>query len=316
MIRIAAMCSVMASCLLAYPLSAAEPKRPQPKAAAAEALELHADDAAVMKQVVGFAGVTAGPKRAARSGSPGFEWTGDHGKAHRLFVLCDARGHITELRGNGPWLSNEALAEIAKLPELRLIYMDHNIPPPGSDVPRSKFDGTGFSGFGQGKLEWVLVGHALTNEGVRALASIPTLKSVHIEHANVTGEGIRSFAGHPTLERVAWGCGTRWDEAAFFDTAAALPKVREVVFKDAIATYDGGLSRLRPVAGRLQKLELRKTLALPADLDRFRADHPQAEVISILPEHLEEVATKLKGRMSPELKAWADAELAGVKNSR
>lgn len=306
--------SLIAVCLLAVPLSSAEPKRPQPKSAPAEAQELHAIDAAVMKQVVGLAGVTVEPKRAARAGGAGFEWV--KSQTHRLFVLCDAQGHITELRGNGPWLSNEALAEVAKLPELRLIYMDHNIPPPGSDVLQSKFDGTGFSAFRNGKLEWVLVGHALTNEGTRALASIPTLKSMHIEHARVTGEGIRFFTGHPTLERFAWGCPIRWDESAFFDTAASLPKVRELVFKDAIATYDGGLSRLRPVAGRLLKLELRNTLALPADLDRFRADHPQAEVITILPEHLEVAATKLKGRMSPELKAWAEAELVRVKSSR
>ncbi len=309
--------SLIAVCLLAVPLSAAEPKRPQPKSAPAQGPELHAADAAVMKQVVGLAGVTAEPKRAARAGGAGFEWVGDHGKAHRLFVLGDAQGHITELRGNGPWLSNEALAEVAKLSELRLIYMDHNIPPPGSEVPHANFDGTGFSAFKHTKLEWVLIGHALTNEGARALASIPTLKSMHVEHAKgVTGEGIRYFANHPTLERFAWGCPIRWDEAAFFDTAASLPKVKELVFKDAIATYDGGLSRLRPVAGRLLKLELRKTLALPADLDRFRTDHPQAEVITILPEHFEEAAAKLSGRMSPELKAWTEAELVRVKSSR
>jgi hypothetical protein len=306
--------SLIAVCLLAVPLSAAEPKRPQPKSAPAEAQELHAIDAAVMKQVVGLAGVTVEPKRAARAGGAGFEWV--KSQTHRLFVLCDAQGHITELRGNGPWLSNEALAEVAKLPELRLIYMDHNIPPPGSDVLQSKFDGTGFSAFRNGKLEWVLVGHALTNEGARALASIPTLRSMHIEHARVTGEGIRYFANHPTLERFAWGCPIRWDEAAFFDTAASLPKVKELVFKDAIATYDGGLSRIRSLAERLEKLELRRTLAFPADIDRFRADHPQAEVIAILPEHFAEAATKLKGRMSPELKAWTEAELARVKSSR
>jgi hypothetical protein len=253
----------------------------------------------------------------ARSGGAGFEWVSEHGKSHRLFVLCDAQGHITELRGNGPWLSNEALAEVAKLPELRVIYMDHNIPPPGSDLPHSKFDGTGFSAFRDGKLEWVLVGHALTNEGARALASIPTLKSMHIEHAKgVTGEGIRYFAGHKTLERFAWGCPIRWDEAAFFDTAASLSKLRELVFKDAIATYEGGLARIRSSAGQLEKLELRNTLALPADLDRFRADHPRVEVITILPEHLEEAVSKLKGRMSPELKAWADAELVRIDSSR
>ena len=314
-IRSVAVRGLIALCLLAVPLLAAEPERPQPKSATAEAQELRADDAAVMKQVVGLAGETVEPKRAARAGGAGFEWV--KSKTHRLFVLCDAQGHITELRGNGPWLSNEALAEVAKLPELRLIYMDHNIPPPGSDVLQSKFDGTGFSAFRNGKLEWVLIGHTLTNEGARALASIPTLKSIHIEHANrVTGEGIRYFAGHKTLERFAWGCQIRWDEAAFFDTAASLPKVRELVFKDAIATYDGGLSRLRPVAGRLQKLELQKTLALPADLDRFRTDHPQAEVITILPEHFEVAATKLKGRMSPELKAWTEAELVRIKSSR
>lgn len=306
---------LIAVCLLAVPLSAAEPKRPQPKSDSAEAQELHATDAAVMKQVVGFADVTAEPKRAARYGGAGFEWV--KSKTHRLFVHCDAQGHITELRGNGPWLSNEALAEVAKLPELRLIYMDHNIPPPESDVPHSQFDGTGFSAFKNGKLEWVLVGHALTNEGARALASISTLKSMHIEHAKrVTGDGIRHFAGHPTLERFAWGCPIRWDEAAFFDTAASLPKVKELVFKDAIATYDGGLSRIRSLAEQLEKLELRRTLALPADIDRFRADHPQAEVITILPEHFAEAATKLKGRMSPELNAWAEAELVRLKSSR
>lgn len=105
--------SLIAVCLLAVPLSSAEPKRPQPKSAPAEAQELHAIDAAVMKQVVGLAGVTVEPKRAARAGGAGFEWV--KSQTHRLFVLCDAQGHITELRGNGPWLSNEALAEVAKL---------------------------------------------------------------------------------------------------------------------------------------------------------------------------------------------------------
>ena len=289
----------------------AEPGTPIAKS---EVEELHADDAAVMRRVVGFMEVTAEPKRVPRPEATGFEWAKN--KAHRLSVLCDAQGHIVELRGNGPWLSNEALGQVAKLPKLRVIYMDHNIPPPGSDVPHSTFDGSGFSAFQGGTLESVLIGHALTNEGARALASIPSLRSMHIEHARVTGEGIRLFTGHRMLERFGWACPGRWDEAAFFETAASLPKVKELVFKEAIATYDGGLSRLRPVAGRVQKLELPMTLSLPADLERFHADHPQTEVVAILPKHFEQAATKLKGRMSPELKAWAEAELARMNGSR
>lgn len=55
-------------------------------------------------------------------------------------------------------------------------------------------------------------------------------------------------------------------------------------------TCNGSLSRLCPVAGRLKKLELSKTLSLPADLERFHADHPQTEVVAILPKHFEQTA--------------------------
>ena len=271
----------------------------------------HAEDLAVMKEVVALNPAAVEAIGAGAMEGPALGWRDAENDRRRLSVTWDEQGRITALRGNGPWLPNAALELLVRLPELRDIYLDHNLPPKGDPRPREDFDGSGFRALASGKLEKVMIGHAMTDAGALALAAIPTLEDVHIEHANwVTGEGIRGFANHPRLERFAWGAHVRSDEAAFFGTATTLPRLRELVFKDTIATYDGGLRLLRPLRGKLEVLDLRKTLALPADLERFRADHPEAKLLTISEADLASQAAKQRRRMSPELAAWVDAQLS------
>lgn len=280
---------------------------------AAEELPLHPEDLAILEAIVAERGLeTEVTQRAMRDLGDAVHWAAK-GKGGTLRAIYNEEGRVVMLRGNGPWLSNRSLELASRLPALREIYSDHNTPPRGSDLDPADFNGSGFLAFREKPLEKVMIGHALTDEGVRALAMLPQLKSLQVEHARgVTGDGIRALREHHSLEFLGWGSSGRYDEAAFFETAASLPNGREFMLKEAVITYDGGLHFLKEANGAVEIVRFTKSIVLPVDVERLLADHPGIEVEWISDGELLDWGRKLQRRATPELAEWVEEQAARI----
>jgi hypothetical protein len=195
-----------------------------------------------------------------------------------LYAHHDAQGRVVGLLGNGPTLCNEAFGWIAALPELRVIRIDHNIPAPKSPVPKEQYDGTGIIALKDGKLEELGIGHAFSNAGMAAAAQIPSLKKIHIFHSLVTDEGTAQLKGHAALEDVQFDTAGRPQIGpATYVTLATLPRLKRVAMHETFVKWEHGFNHLQPLSGQIEAISLVKTLILPADLERLKAEFPKAQ---------------------------------------
>lgn len=195
-----------------------------------------------------------------------------------LYAHHDAQGRVVGLLSNGPTLCNEAFGWIAALPELRVIRIDHNTPVPKSPVPKEQYDGTGIIALKDGKLEELGIGHAFSNAGMAAAAKLPSLKKIHIFHSLVTNEGTAHLKGHAMLEDVQFDTAGRPQIGpATYVTLATLPRLKRVAMHETFVKWEDGFSHLQPLSGQLEAISLVKTLILPADLERLKAEFPQAQ---------------------------------------
>lgn len=199
-------------------------------------------------------------------------------------LVHDDRGRVLAIAGNGPWLPNAALAELAALPELRIIAMDHNVRPElGWKHP--DFDGSGFAGFARSRLMTVRIGAGLQDKGLAALASVPSLRELAIGHSQITEAGLDPLRGHAGLTTLRISEMGRFPPRVL-GIFASLPNLSSAGFGEAYVTYAGGLDLLEPCIGRLRRIDLRMCLVPAADLARLTAAHPAAEILTSTPEQI------------------------------
>lgn len=223
-----------------------------------------------------------------------------------ISITHDRQGHVLAITGNGPWLRNESLQLLTGLPELRMIRLDHNTPVPKSDVDPVLYSGAGFSALVESKLAIVKIGHAFNDEGMKALAQIPSLRQVHIGHSKVTDDGVAALANHPNLEDVSFAPMGRPNVTnRTLAVLATLPKIRRIGMNETFVTYAGGFEHLKPLSGQLESVALKWSLVQPADLEKLKADHPGLEVTTST---MAEVAEKRFRRN--QLLKWASPEAA------
>ncbi|MCS6850611.1 MAG: hypothetical protein NZ700_05520 [Gemmataceae bacterium] len=251
-------------------------------------LPLHPDDLKVILRIVERekldAPADSQPKGwPLRPGETGVRFSSKDNPRHTLLVIYDASGRVTDLRGNGPLLCNDALTWLAALPELRGIRIDHNTP--ASNVDRQLYDGSGFGALKHSKLEQVRIGHAFTDRGMAALAGIASLRSIDICHSFVTDAGIAHLARHPNLEEFTISSQARPDRVTekCLPTFATMPKLKRLNLHETFLTYDGGLKHLKPLKGQLQAISFKGSLVLPADVEKLRQDHPGIEITTSAP---------------------------------
>ena len=265
----------------------------------ARALEipLHPDEAKIVEQIIAVEGhsvevaeVPGWAKGGAirRLKELGVEttnlksWGVRDTKRNAVSLNCvfDASGRVLALFGNGPWLPDESLRALQGMPELRSIRFDHN----GSvNHPRSLlYSGVGFDVLVNSRLLDVRLTLGMTNAGMEQAAKIKGLKSFGALHSQVRDGGVKYFEGHPTLEAFTVSEMGNVSQAALA-SIAKMPKVEHVGFHEAFVTYDGGFEHLLPMKGRLKTLDLSMSLINTADLERVRADHPNAKIITIPP---------------------------------
>lgn len=224
-----------------------------------------------------------------------------------LGFVYDANGRVLALSGNGPWLRNSSLRSLKKLPELRIIRIDHN-GFVGRDPRIPEFDGSGFDALADSKLVEVKIGLSFSDRGMEQCAKIKSLQSFSVAHSRVTEAGIRFFAGHPTLTEfsIAEMASNRVTGKALGEIAK-ISHLTHVGFKECYVTYDAGFALLAPRKGQLVEIDLTMSVASQADLDKLQADHPQAKIITIPPAEIVKrhkfIAANLARQAPPDLAA-------------
>lgn len=199
-------------------------------------------------------------------------------------LVHDDQGRVLAIGGNGPWLTNAVLRELAALPELRIIAMDHNVRPDlGWDHP--DYDGAGFGDFADSKLAVVRIGHGFQDAGLVALASIPSLRELDVVHSRITEAGLVALRGNAGLTSLQVSEAGRFSPRAL-QVFASLPNLTQMGFGEAYLTYENGLDVLEPCAGRLERIDLRMCVIAPDDVAKFKADHPTAKLLMSTPEEM------------------------------
>lgn len=223
-----------------------------------------------------------------------------------LGFVYDANGRVLALSGNGPWLRNSSLRALQGLPELRIIRIDHN-GFVGRDPRSDEFDGSGFDALADSKLLEIKIGLSFSDRGMEQCAKIQSLRSFSVAHSQATEAGIAYFAGHPHLTEFSIGemASNRVTPKAL-GAIAKIPHLTRVGFKECYVTYEGGFELLAPLKGQLVEIDLTMSVASQADLDKLRADHPQAKILTIPPAEI----VKRHKFIAANLAKQAPAELA------
>lgn len=223
-----------------------------------------------------------------------------------LGFVYDTNGHVLALSGNGPWLRNSSLRSLKKMPELRIIRIDHN-GFVGRDPRIPEFDGSGFEALADSKLVEIKIGLSFSDRGMEQCAKIKSLRSFSVAHSQATEAGITFFAGHPQLTEfsIAEMASHRVTGKAL-GAIAKIPHLTRVGFKECYVTYDGGFALLAPLKGQLAEIDLTMSVAAQRDLDKLQADHSQAKIVTIPPAEI----VKRHKFIAANLAKQAPAELA------
>lgn len=250
---------------------------------------LNPDDAAVLRRIAEREKLDASPMAVSQGwplqrGDKGVRFGSKESPSHALTVVLNDQGRVVKYLGNGPILSNASCADLARLPELRVIRIDHNIPGRGDTTPHDRYDGSGFSSLASSKLEEVKIGHGFDDKGMAALAKIPSVKSMLIVHSKVTDQGLQALANHPALEVFHISSQGRPNRVTDKGVAvfATVPKLRELGLHETFVTYQGGLKHLSTLKA-LATLSLKGSLVLPADVELLKKDMPRLVVETSTP---------------------------------
>lgn len=223
-------------------------------------------------------------------------------------VTHDKAGHVLAITGNGYWLRNSTLRSFKGLSELRVVRMDHN----GfhSRDPRSvEYDGSGFDALTDSKLADIKIGLSFSDKGMEQCAKINALRSFSVAHSQVTDAGIAFFAGHAGLTSFSVSeMGKPLLTGKALASIAKIPNLNRIGFGECYITYTEGFAHLAPLKDRLVEFNITMSIASSADLDRFKADHPNMKITGLLtPEEIVKrhsgAAANIAKQAPPELAA-------------
>jgi Leucine-rich repeat (LRR) protein len=125
--------------------------------------------------------------------------------------------HLQTLRLDCPSLDDSAAAELAKLPQLRVL-----------DLSGSKLSDVGLAQLG-GLLqlqELYLDGTRVTRAGLEVIAKLPQLRVLGLDRTDVVDAGVAALTGHPALEELRLD-GTLVTDASV-DVLLSMPALRRV----------------------------------------------------------------------------------------
>lgn len=229
-------------------------------------------------------------------------------------VTHDKAGHVLAITGNGPWLRNSTLRSFKALPELRIIRMDHN-GFVGNEPRIPEFDGSGFDALTDSKLADIKIGLSFSDKGMEQCAKIKSLRSFGVGHSRVTDAGVAFFAGHPGLTSFSVSeMGKPLLTGKSLASIAKIPNVNKIGFGECYITYTDGFAHLAPLKDKLVEFNITMSIASPADLDKFKADHPNMKITGLLtPEEIVKrhsgAAANIAKQAPPELAAPLNAAI-------
>jgi hypothetical protein len=218
--------------------------------------------------------------------------------------LYNAEGRVVALSGNGPWLRNESVRALKAMPELRSIHWDHNGFAGGPET--DLYDGTGFDALADSKLIDIKIGLSFNDKGMEQCAKIKGLRGFNTTHSRASDAGVAFFKGHPHIESFGISqMGMDNVTQRSIEVMATMPKLARVHFGEGFATYEGGFEHLAKFKGQLTRIDLPMSIVLPADLEKLKADHPQATInttpVADIAKH-GFIAGRLAAWISPEAK--------------
>ncbi|NBP84075.1 MAG: hypothetical protein EBU54_02235 [Mycobacteriaceae bacterium] len=229
-------------------------------------------------------------------------------------VTHDKAGHVLAITGNGYWLRNSTLRSFKALRELRIIRMDHN-GFVGNDPRIPEFDGSGFDALADSKLADIKIGLSFSDKGMEQCAKIKSLRSFGVAHSRVTDAGVAFFAGHPGLTSFSVSeMGKPLLTGKALASIAKIPNVNKIGFGECYITYTDGFAHLAPLKDKLVEFNITMSIASPADLDKFKADHPNMKITGLLtPEEIVKrhsgAAANIAKKAPPELAAPLNAAI-------
>ena len=239
-------------------------------------------------------------------------------RGHIAFTVThDNAGHVLAITGNGPWLRNSTLRSFKALSELRIISMDHN-GFVGNDPRIPEFDGSGFDALTDSKLIDIKIGLSFNNKGMEQCAKIKSLRSFSTVHSRATEAGIAFFAGHAGLTHFTIGQAAN-DKVTERTLGAItkIPNLTRIGFYECYVTYAGGFALLAPFKGKLTEINLSMCMMAQEDLDKLKADHPQANIITTpvaeIPKRHIGIAMSLAKQVPPELAAPLNAAIEQIR---
>jgi hypothetical protein len=160
----------------------------------------------------------------------------------------------------------------------------------------------------------IKIGLAFSDKGMEQCAKIKALRSFATIHSQATESGIAFFAGHPGLKSfmISQMASPRVSEKAL-GAIAKIPNLTRVGLGECYVTYAGGFTLLAPCKGKLTEINLSMCLAAQEDLDKLKADHPEAKIITTpvaeIPKRHIGVAMSLAKQVPPDLAVSLNAAI-------
>ncbi len=209
-----------------------------------------------------------------------------------------ALAHLDQLEkffANGAELTDDGFKAFAGWKSLKSFGLDHwGWYAPGH-LPQKGTLGPGLAHLAScPNLEHVRLGGCrVDNRVTAALAQIPSLQSVDLQHTMaVTDEGIAALKALPKLRIVKLSpqFSPRITDASLV-FLGEIKTLEEIEINETWLTYDKGFSHLKKLPS-LKKLVLTKVVASEEDIAKLKADHPAADVQWTQPDDATAAKTK------------------------
>jgi hypothetical protein len=223
------------------------------------------------------------PEWATKKGEKTLVWSKD---ARAIGITLDAEGKATAFFANGVPMTNDRIAKLAALKNLRSIGFDHSGQWHFKEIPMSDFSGSGWEVLISSNIQEVRIGGSHMGPPAElALARMKNLRSLTLNHVPVTAEGMAALSQHPKLESFTAGTqhntikGLSWYDV--LPQLAAIPTLRELGINELFLTWDKGLGAIAEKGRHLKKITFgRGSVIFPEDVERLKAALPGVEVIS------------------------------------
>ncbi len=169
---------------------------------------------------------------------------------------------------NGGAVTDDGLAVLAKLPDLHYLGFHHSTKLTASGLLALK-DRANLTSIEFG-------GCIIDDAGVKNIVQLTQLTELRLGHVRITRASFPLIAGLEHLELLE--ITPNWDPrpytAADFGAFSHMKALREIEIHDMVLPYADGLAQLVPITS-LAKLKLYWCYIDPADVQKFRAAHPE-----------------------------------------